>query len=100
MGMILLLVLFTILRLGSTSNEVLIMKFIKCLDESPVSITIKANSDLEEFTFCAKYNFRFLRESLLMGFDQDQERHFGSNIRGATTNDKNQNFQKNWVPIK
>ena len=29
-----------------------------------------------------------------------QERHFGSNIRGATTNDKNRNFQKNWVPIK
>ena len=34
----------------------------------------------------------------LTGFPQ--ERHFGSNIRGATTNDKNRNFQKNWVPIK
>ena len=32
-------------------------------------IPIKTNSGLKEFTFCAKYNFRFIRESLLMGFD-------------------------------
>ena len=71
MGITLLLGLLTLISSGRTTNEVLILKFNRCLAESPVGITIKANSILEEFTFCAKYNFRFLRESLLMGFDQD-----------------------------
>ena len=70
MAKILLLVLLNLLHSGSSSNEVLILKYNQCLDP-PVGIAIKANSDIKEFTFCAKYNFRFLRESLLMGFDEN-----------------------------
>ena len=33
-------------------------------------IPMTTNSFLKEFTFCAKYNVKFLRESLLMGFDE------------------------------
>ena len=78
MRITLLLGFLTLISSGRTTNEVLILKFNRCLAESPVGITIKANSILEEFTFCAKYNFRFLRESLLMGFDEDT--HFRMNF--------------------
>ena len=66
---ILLVVLLSLFDLGSCSNEIFILKYNKC--KYPLEgIPMTTNSYLKEFTFCAKYNFRFVRESLLMGFDE------------------------------
>ena len=54
------------------TDQPLIIKYNQRNDcQNPlVGIPIKSNSSLKEFTFCGKYNFRFLRESILMGFDR------------------------------
>ena len=56
-----------------TDHQPLIIKYNQRNDcQNPlVGIPIKSNnSSLKEFTFCGKFNFRFLRESILMGFDK------------------------------
>ena len=54
------------------NNQVLILKYNNRNDcpKPVVGIPLKSNLVLKEFTFCGKFKFRFLRERLLMAFDE------------------------------
>ena len=60
--------LFYMIHSGTSSNQVWVLKYNhenNC--PSPhVGVSIKPNSVIGEFTFCGKYNFKFLRRSILM----------------------------------
>ena len=65
---ILFLILFTISSPGDCSNQVPVLKYKsgnECASDV-IGVQIKSTSTLEEFTFCGKYYFRFLRRSFLM----------------------------------
>ena len=70
--MMILWTLLVILCKISRAAEISILKYDKvdngCTNPL-VEVPIRPNSIKNEFTFCGKYNFRFLRESVLMGLE-------------------------------
>ena len=63
-----LMLLLNVVHSGTCSNKVWVLKYnqeTNCPNPN-VGIPIKPNSVTKEFTFCGKYNFRFLRSSTLM----------------------------------
>ena len=63
---VLLLVLLNILDIGLCNNHVLVMRYNKRNDcQNPLAL-IKPNKTFSEFTYCGKYNLRFLRNIILM----------------------------------
>ena len=73
----LLLMLMNLLNIGSSSKQVSVLKYKdgnECSNDL-VGVTIKNSSSKsslhDEFTFCGKYYFRFLRTSCLMGMEPD-----------------------------
>ena len=67
----LLLLLLNLVHMGMSSDQILIMKYTQGIayDCPSVTVPIATNSVLDEFTYCGKYSFRFLRESVLMALD-------------------------------
>ena len=65
------------------NNQVLVLKYNRRNDCQNPLVAIIPKITLKEFTYCGKYNFRFLRYSLLMSFTPEGERAFdrGSVIR-------------------
>ena len=61
---------------GNCSNQVTVLKYKggnEC-SNTLVGVPIKSTSptsQLDDFTFCGKYYFKFLRESFLMGMEPD-----------------------------
>ena len=73
----LLLMLMNLLNIGSSSKQVSVLKYKdgnECSNDL-VGVTIKNSSSKsslhDEFTFCGKYYFRFLRTSCLMSMEPD-----------------------------
>ena len=66
---IFLVALLNILHTGLCNNQVLILKYNRRNDCPNPLAQLKPNMALKEFTYCGKYNFRFLRDSYLMSFD-------------------------------
>ena len=68
-----LVLLLNLVYMGMSYDQFLIMKYTQgndCHDPIvPAPLTSNSASALKEFTYCGKYSFRFLRESLLMGLD-------------------------------
>ena len=63
-----LLLLFNLVPLGTCSNKVWVLKYnqdTNCPNPN-VGIPIEPHSVNKGFTFCGKYNFKFLRRSTLM----------------------------------
>ena len=73
---ILLLILIIVTSSGNCSNQVSVLKYKgghEC-SNALVGVPIKSTSTPsinEEFTFCGKYYFRFLRSTCLMGMEPD-----------------------------
>ena len=63
---IVLLELLNILNTGLCSNSVLVLRYNKRNDCQNPLVLIKPSKALNEFTYCAKYNFRFLRNIILI----------------------------------
>ena len=65
------LLLLNLVHMGMSSDQILIMKYTQGIayDCPSVTVPIATNSVLDEFTYCGKYSFRFLRESVLMALD-------------------------------
>ena len=70
--LLLLLNLMNLVQFGICYNQITVLEYNQRSDcpNSVVGIPMKSNSPLQEFTFCGRYNFRFLRECVLMGFDK------------------------------
>ena len=73
----LLLILMNLVNAGSCSKQVSVLKYKggnKC-SSALVGVPIKSTSSMstlhDEFTFCGKYYFRFLRSTCLMGMEPD-----------------------------
>ena len=66
------MILWTLMvHCGTSSAEISILKYSKdggC-NKTLVEVPIKPNTLMKEFTYCGKYSFRFLRESVLMGLE-------------------------------
>ena len=74
---LLVLILINLLNIGSSSKQVSVLKYKggnEC-SSALVGVTTKPYSSTsslhDEFTFCGKYYFRFLRSSCLMGLEPD-----------------------------
>ena len=74
---LLVLILMNLLNIGSSSKQVSVLKYKggnEC-SSALVGVTTKPYSSTsslhDEFTFCGKYYFRFLRSSCLMGLEPD-----------------------------
>ena len=73
LGLGIFLLIFCVLHMANCNKKVAILenkpvknsKHSKCT----VGIPIKSSSPLNEFSFCGKYRFKFLRESILMYMD-------------------------------
>ena len=52
-------------------DQVLILKYNGGEDCTKSLVELPIKSAMKEFTFCGKYSFKFLRSSVLMGFDTD-----------------------------
>ena len=74
---ILSLILFSMLTQGNCSNQLKVLKYIdgneceRALVGIPINSTASTSSLFDEFTFCGKYYFRFLRRSFLMSMEPD-----------------------------
>ena len=73
------LVILKIVNPGLCSNQVLVLKYNRRTDCPNYLVPIKINKALKEFTYCGKYNFRFLKYSILMSLGNDHKMKMSMN---------------------
>ena len=69
MKMLLLLLFLNLVFSAVCNDQVLILKYNRRDDCAKSLVDLPIKSAMMEFTFCGKYSFKFLRSSVLMGFD-------------------------------
>ena len=69
MKMLLLLLFLNLVFSAVCNDQVLILKYNRRDDCTKSLVDLPIKSAMMEFTFCGKYSFKFLRSSVLMGFD-------------------------------
>ena len=71
MKILILLLLLNLVLSATCNDQVLILKYNGGEDCTKSVVELPIKSAMNEFTFCGKYSLKFLRTSVLMGFDMN-----------------------------
>ena len=71
MRMPLLLLLLNLVLSANCNDQVLILKYNGREECSKSLVELPIKSAMKEFTYCGKYSLKFLKTSVLMGFDMN-----------------------------